>query len=192
MNIRSVKTAASLLCLFTLSLPAFAWDIGDLMRDLARQKTGHAQFTEKKYIALLDKPVVSSGQLLYVAPDRLEKRTVQPKPELLLLDRDTLTIERGKQKLALRLSDYPEAIAFVDSIRGTLSGNRAVLERSYGLHLAGTAERWTLNLLPSDQRIATLVTRITVSGSRAQVRTIEYVQADGDRSLMTIEPIDTR
>lgn len=181
-----------LLCLCLFSLPALAWDIGDLMQDLAKQKGGRARFSEKKYIAMLDKPVVSSGELLYVAPDRLEKRTLQPKPELVLLDHDTLTVERGKQKMTLRLSDYPEAIAFVDSIRGTLSGNRAVLERNYGLHLAGNQESWKLTLLPSDQRIATLVTRITVTGNRNQVRSIEYLQADGDRSVMAIEPIDAK
>lgn len=187
-----MKKSLALACLCLFTLPALAWDIGDLMQDLAKQKGGRARFNEKKYIALLDKPVASSGELFYAAPDRLEKRTVQPKPEFLLLDRDTLTIERGKQKMTLRLSDYPEAVAFVDSIRGTLSGNRAVLERGYGLHLAGSQENWKLTLLPSDQRIATLVTRITVTGVRSQVRSIEYLQADGDRSVMTIEPVEAK
>lgn len=187
-----MKKSLTFLGLCILALPALAWDLGDLMQDLAKQKSGRARFSEKKYIALLDKPLTSSGELLYVAPDRLEKRTVQPKPELLLLDRDTLTIERGKQKMTLRLTDYPEALAFVDSIRGTLSGNRAALERSYGLHLAGSPESWKLTLLPSDQRIASLVSRITVSGSRSQVRSIEYLQADGDRSVMAIEPVNPK
>lgn len=187
-----MKKPLTLLGLCLIALPVLAWDLGDLMQDLAKQKGGRARFSERKYIALLDKPVASAGELLYVAPDRLEKRTVQPKPELLLLDRDTLTIERGKQKMTLRLADYPEAQAFVDSIRGTLSGNRALLEKSYGLHLAGSQESWKLTLLPSDQRIASLMSRITVSGSRSQVRTIEYLQADGDRSVMAIEPIDTK
>lgn len=187
-----MKRLAALLSLLVLALPAFAWDVGDLMHDLARQKGGRARFTEKKYLAILDKPVTSSGELAYVAPDHLEKRTLQPKPELLVLDRDTLDIERGKQKMTLRLSDYPEAVAFADSIRGTLAGNRAMLERNYGLHLAGNPERWTLTLLPSDQRIAALVLRITVSGSRNQVRSIEYLQADGDRSVMSIEPVEAK
>ena len=33
--------------------------------------------------------------------------------------------------------------------------------------------------------------RITVSGNRGQVRQIEYLQADGDRSLLAIEPVTT-
>jgi hypothetical protein len=44
-------------------------------------------------------------------------------------------------------------------------------------------------MLPREQKIAALVLRITVTGSRDQMRSIEYLQADGDRSLLSIEPI---
>ena len=180
------------LLLIGLSLPALAsYDIGQLMADLARNKGGKAKFVEKKFLAVLDKPLIATGEMTYTAPDRLEKRTLTPKPEFMLLDKDSLTLEREKQKLTINLASQPEALAFIDSIRGTLSGNRAALERNYGLHLGGTADKWTLTLLPSDQKIATLVQRITVSGSRGQVRQIEYLQADGDRSLLAIEPVTT-
>ena len=174
------------------SLPALAaFDIGQLMNDLARNKGGRAKFVEKKFLAVLDKPLVATGEMTYTAPDRLEKRTLTPKPETMLLEKDSLTLEREKQKLTINLASQPEALAFIDSIRGTLSGNRAALERNYALHLSGSAEKWTLTLLPSDQKIASLVQRITVSGNRGQVRQIEYLQADGDRSLLAIEPVTT-
>lgn len=178
------------LLLAALTLPASAaFDIGQLMAGLATHKGGRAKFIEKKYIALLDKPVVSTGEMSYVAPDRLEKRTLTPKPETLVLDKDKVSIERERQKLSISIANQPEALAFVDSIRGTLSGNRAALEKSYALHLAGTADKWVLTLLPSDQRIAAQVLKIVVSGSRNQVLGIEYLQADGDRSVLSIEPI---
>ena len=184
-----------LCCLFLLAmaLPASAaFDVGQLMTDLAKNKGGKAKFTEKKYISLLDKPVVSSGEMSYTAPDRLEKRTLVPKVETLLLDKDMLSIEREKQKLSINLANQPEALAFVDSIRGTLSGNRAALEKNYAMHLSGSPDKWVLTLLPSDQKIATLVLRITVSGSKGLVRSIEYLQADGDRSVLNMEPIETK
>jgi outer membrane lipoprotein-sorting protein len=178
------------LLLLGLALPAFAaFDVAQLMNDLARHKGGTAKFVEKKYIALLDRPVVSTGELTYSAPDRLEKRTLTPKPETLRLDKDLLSIEREKQKLSINLASQPEALAFVDSLRGTLNGNRAALEKNYLLHLSGNSEKWVLTLLPSEQKIAALVQRITVSGSRDHIRSIEYLQADGDRSLLLIEPL---
>lgn len=171
------------------SLAFAAWDIDQLMQTLARQKSSKAAFVERKYIALLDKPVESSGELSYQAPDRLEKRTLKPKVEWMLLDKGTLSLERGKQKMSLQLSDYPEVSTFVESIRGTLAGDRKALERSYGLTLHGSPERWKLTLLPSEQKIAALVLRITIVGHGHLVDSIEYLQADGDRSVMTIEAV---
>ena len=179
------------LFLLLLALPACAaFDVGQLMSDLAKHKGGRAKFVEKKFIAVLDKPVVSTGEMTYLPPDRLEKRTLTPKVETLLLDKDLLSIERGQQKLSINLANQPDALAFVDSIRGTLSGNRAALEKNYALYLAGSSDKWVLTLLPSDQKIAALLLRITVSGNKGQVRSIEYLQADGDRSLLAIEPIE--
>lgn len=186
-------TPRRLLATLVLALattPALAaWDVAQLMTELARNRGGQALFTEKKYIALLDKPVISSGEMRYTAPDYLEKRTLLPRPERLLLDKDAITLERGKQKFTLRLTDQPEIMAFVDSIRGTLSGNRQALERNYALHLSGNRDNWTLNLSPSNPRIAELVTRITIGGNREQVRSVEYLQADGDRAVMSINPV---
>jgi len=182
---------AALFVFLILALPASAaFDVGQLMNDLAKHKGGKAKFVEKKYIAILDKPVISTGEMTYTAPDRLEKRTLTPKVETLLLDKDILSIEREKQKLSINLANQPEALAFVDSIRGTLSGNRAALEKNYALYLSGDSNKWVLTLLPSEQKIAAMVQRITVTGSKNQVRVIEYLQADGDRSVLNIDPID--
>ncbi len=178
------------LLLSLLGLPAqAAFDIGQLMAELASHPGGKAKFIETRFLAVLDKPLRTSGEMTYIAPDRLEKRTLAPKPETLILDKDVLTLEREKHKFSIKLASQPEALAFVDSIRGTLSGNRQALERNYLLHLSGNNDKWVLTMLPRDQRIASFVLRIVVSGSRGQMRSIEYLQADGDRSLLTLEPI---
>jgi outer membrane lipoprotein-sorting protein len=188
-----IKRLLGCLFLAALALPASAaFDVGQLMNDLAKHKGGKAKFVEKKYISLLDKAVVSTGEMTYTAPDRLEKRTLTPKVETLTLDKDILSIEREKQKLSINLANQPEALAFVDSIRGTLSGNRAALEKNYALYLSGDSNKWVLTLLPSDQKIAAMVQRITVSGQKNQVRNIEYLQADGDRSVLSIDPIESK
>lgn len=165
------------------------WNVGQLMHSLAQNKSGKATFVEKKYIALLDKPVESSGELLYVAPDRLEKRTLKPKPESMVLEQGTLTVEQGRKKYSVTLQDYPEVAAFVESIRGTLAGDRKSLERVYKLDLDGSIERWQLTLLPSDAKMAGVVSKIRISGVRNDVQVIEIVQADGDRSVMNIDKV---
>lgn len=165
-----------------------AFDIDQLMAELARNPGGPAKFVEKRHLALLDKPVIATGEMNYTPPDRLEKRTLTPKAETMILDKDTLSLERDRRKMSIRLSARPEVAAFVDSIRSTLAGDRAALERSYQLTLSGDLDAWVLTLVPTDARIAEMLKRITVSGVRQQVLGIEYLQADGDRTEMRIEP----
>lgn len=171
---------------------AAQFDIGQLMQGLAQARSGHAGFTEKKFIAMLEKPVETSGELFYRAPDYLEKRTIKPKPETLILDGGTLVIERGRQKLSMQLQDYPELSVVIDSIRGTLAGDRKALERNYMLVLEGSVERWILQLLPADEKMQELIKRIRITGARYEVRTIEINRADGDSSLMVIERLTDR
>ena len=179
--------------LLALSGPArAAFDLDRLMAELATHKGGQARFVEKRYLAVLDKPLVASGEMTFTPPDYLEKRTLSPKPETVVLNKDMLSLERDKRKLSINLSRQPEAQAFIDSIRGTLNGNRSALERNYALYLSGSLDKWVLTLLPSDQKIASLVHKITVSGRGNQVYTIEYLQADGDRSVLNIEPINLK
>jgi outer membrane lipoprotein-sorting protein len=186
---RHVRVVLVALMLVPVIAHAAEWDLDQLMRGLAQTRSDHARFTEKKYIAILEKPVESSGELFYTAPDRLERRTIKPKPETMILDHGTLVIERGRRQHRLQLQDYPELAAFIGSIRSTLAGDRTALERNYRLSLDGTVARWTLQLLPVDEKMLAVVTRIRISGARYAVRSVEITQADGDSSVMLIEQL---
>ena len=62
------KTIPFGLLMAALSLPALAdFDLAQLMSELAKHKGGKARFVETRHISLLDKPVVSSGEMSYTA-----------------------------------------------------------------------------------------------------------------------------
>ncbi|MBY4947500.1 outer membrane lipoprotein carrier protein LolA [Cupriavidus respiraculi] len=167
------------------SAPA-AWGVDQLMAALAAQKSGRARFVETKYLAMLERPVESSGELVFVAPDRLEKRTLSPKPESLTLTGDMMTVERAGRKTVIPLQNFPELAGFIESLRGTLGGNRDALERYYRLSLEGQAARWTLTLTPTEPRMAAAIRTIRIDGAGDKVQSVEIRQADGDRSVMRI------
>lgn len=178
---------AMTLMLLTGASLAGEWNLDQLMSTLAQTKSARAAFTEKKYLSALDKPVESSGELLYAAPDRLEKRTLKPKVELMLLEGDTLTLERGNKKYSMQLQESPELAALIDSIRGTLAGDRKALERNYALGLRGTREQWSLLLAPANPKSAQMIKHIRISGAKSEILEIEVLQTDGDRSVTTVE-----
>ncbi|MDQ7988234.1 MAG: LolA-related protein [Candidatus Dactylopiibacterium sp.] len=180
--------AAALFGLFTGVTHAAPWTLDALLARLAQQKSGQATFVEKKTLTLLDAPVESSGTLSFTAPDRLEKRTLRPRPELVRLQGDTLVVEQaGKAPMTLKLASYPEAAAFVDSIRATLAGDRQALEATYRLSFSGEPTAWQLILLPRYSRMSDLISRIVIRGREGDVQRIDFDMADGDRSEMRIQ-----
>lgn len=160
-----------------------------LMQRLAVRRHGHATFVERQFIAILDRPLQSSGELFYDAPDRLEKRTLEPKPESLVLDKGTLSVRRGARSYALSIADYPQIAPFIDSIRATLAGDLVALERNYALSIEGAADGWALVLVPRDAKLRALIARIRMTGAGDLIREVTVERADGDRSVMTIREL---
>jgi hypothetical protein len=137
---------------------------------------------------LLSEPLKSSGTLAYAAPDKLEKTTLSPRPERLILDGDQLTIDRGAgaEHRTFALSAHPEIAGVVESIRGTLAGDTAALERFYTIELSGGRADWVLRLKPKDATLRKLVTTIRIAGAGAEIHTIDTQESDGDRTEMII------
>jgi len=178
--------ALALTLLVTLRATAADNDLDPLMALLAERTRGHVSFVEQNYLAVLDRPVEASGELLYERPDRLEKRTLAPRPASLMLEKGDLTIQSGRRKRVLALHDYPQIAPFIESIRATLAGDRAALEQVFHLAFEGSLARWTLSLVPLDAKLKAVVREIRIEGARDELHTVTILQADGDRSVMTI------
>jgi hypothetical protein len=84
------------------------------------------------------------------------------------------------------LKAYPQVLPFVESIRATLAGDRASLERVFRVELHGDLKRWSLLLVPRDLEVARLISQVRIDGSRDTLFTVEIRETDGDRSLMTL------
>jgi outer membrane lipoprotein-sorting protein len=174
------------------ALPAIAvsadWGLPQLMQELARVKSASAQFTERKTMHLLTAPLVTSGTLAYVAPDRMQKITLAPVSERFVLDRDQVTIVGGpdNQTNTFSLSEYPRIGGLVEGIRATLAGDLPTLERFYTVEFKGAPADWQLLLRPKDADLTHFIQWIRIRGSRDRIETIATQGRDGDYSDMSI------
>ena len=163
-------------------------DLDEVMGLLAMRQHGRVEFIEQQFLSVLKRPIESSGELRYDAPDRLEKRTLKPRTETLVLSGGVLTVERAHSRRVTDLHAYPQVLPFVESIRATLAGDRGALERVFHLDFAGSLERWSLVLVPLDSKVKQSVAQVRIDGMRDQLQRVEIRQPDGDRSLMTLRP----
>ena len=162
------------------------WGLPQLMQELRAVKSAHGRFVERKYLAALSAPLELSGTLAYTAPGRLEKRTVQPRAERLLLEGNTLTVEDQKRRRSYALEQNPPVWALVESIRSTLAGDLETLNRFYDVRLEGEHRAWRLTLKPSEPSMQAVVSEIRIGGRGAWLEAIEILDAGGDRSVMSI------
>ncbi|HEY1892048.1 MAG TPA: LolA-related protein [Steroidobacteraceae bacterium] len=184
----AIVLAMSTCCSAAQPAPPAGLTLDQLMSSLAQRKHGEVSFAETDYLALLDRPVKSSGVLVYQAPAHLEKRTLLPRRESLVLDGDQLTVQRGHRTYQMQMSAYPQVAPYVDAIRDTLAGNAQALEKVFTLSLTGGPQDWKLQLVPLDPGVARKLKQVTISGAQDVIRSVETLQADGDHSVMTLAP----
>jgi hypothetical protein len=179
-------TLAACLALSAARADDAAYSLEALLAGFHGHTHRHASFIERVTSRVLDRPVEASGELTYQAPDHLEKRTLKPRPERLALDGSTLTVERRGRTFTTSLAAAPEAAPYIDSIRATLAGDGAALERVFKVEFSGTRAAWVLALTPRAAADAARVREIRIEGSDDRMRTVRIALGNGDESLMTL------
>lgn len=177
------------LILWPLAVWAGEDTLSEVMRALAAVPAVEAVFREEKTLAMLQEPLVTQGILYYRAPAYLRKQTLEPHLEEFQADGEWLTVETpGQGRRDFNLRGYPQLQPFVEVIRATQAGDRATLERYYQLEFQGTLNDWQLRLTPRDSQVAQYLTRIIIYGRKHWIDRIDLLEADGDRSVMTVTP----
>lgn len=180
------------LMLFWVS-PAVAqtgmFDVHQLMQALARVETRESAFTEKKILALLNEPLISSGTLRYRRPGYIERMTVVPRQERFVYEGGKITVETAGRQRQISIGDQPALGALVESIRATLAGDEDTLQRHYRLRLSGTRDGWSLEMSPLDSDLLSRIRLIRISGVRDELRQMELFETSDDRTIMTIDAV---
>jgi hypothetical protein len=164
------------------------WGLPQLMRGMAQVKSERRQFTEKKYLKVLTAPLESSGVLVYRAPGHVEKLTLQPRKESMVLDQGIIEIVEPSRHLrrTLMANQYPAVAALVESMRATLAGDTNALTRYYRTTVRGAAAHWHLQLVPLDAAARDVVREIRIEGRANRIAGIEIIGVDGDRTVVAV------
>ena len=111
---------------------------------MAAVPASRTRFVETRHLAMLTRPLELKGSLTYERPNRLTKHVESPFDELLTVDGEALSLvnkTKGEQRF-LSLREQPALRALVESVRATLAGDRAQLERHYRVEFSGARDAW--------------------------------------------------
>lgn len=161
-------------------------DMSTLMQLFSLNKNIKTVFLERKFVHVLDAPVESNGELIFIAPSHLEKNTKSPRAELMTIDGNKVSIERGTFKRTMSLDDLADMASLVQSLTATFRGDQAGIELYFTWVLTGTMKKWQLVLKPKSNKLFVRIREISFKGEGDFVQTVETTLTDGDSSIMTL------
>lgn len=186
------RSGLLLLCL-ALAMPAGAAESAITVEALSRIVTGmpdhQATFQEERRHLLLKDPIRLHGTLRFRAPDRLEKHTLAPHREDLVVDGDWVTVSLPDRDMnaRLKITDDPVLYGLLFSLRALLNGDVAALEQQFFVEAWGDGAAWTIRLRPRAGALADRIQTVRMAGSAGWIAKIEMWETTGDYLRMTIQ-----
>jgi hypothetical protein len=113
--------------------------------------------------------------------------TETPRPERVVIDGDTLSIQPATgEARSFSLAANPALGLLAATLRATLEGDVATLRRLYDIGEQGSIDTWRLLLMPRDAALRGVLVRITVDGAAADIRQLDIQQQDGGEQRLTV------
>lgn len=160
--------------------------LGELIdRVVERQRSLQAlraDFVQVKQSALLLEPVTSTGEFIYLAPDRVRWDYSKPDAMVVLFAKDSVTTYHPRQQLAERVRVSGRDRRFVRAMAGTLPLDDLTSHFRITLRDAGAPAPYHLRLEPQPGSMIRKLDSLIVEIDRELLLPIvvEYVESDGD------------
>jgi len=167
------------------SEPAAPSSAHTLIAALGHPAPAHTAFAEARFMQVLDRPLVVSGELSWLGGDKLQRRVDMPQAETATIADGEVTQERvGKSPRHFSLKRAPQLQVLLDSFVALLSGDAGRLQQAFDVRQTGDIDgAWTLMLTPLDARVAKTIASITVEGNAKESRCMYMQEADGDLTI---------
>ena len=165
-------------------------DTPDTLARIGAQIEQHAviraEFTQRKQIAAMKRPLLTSGRLVYSRELGVLWQIEQPlrisyvlgDERIVEIDADGVRRERG-------VRDVPGLAQIGRVFRAMLSANSAALREHFAVTVSGDPAQWEIELRPRSAQLAQFLTRLQLSGGRF-VSDIGVVEAGGDTTQISL------
>lgn len=148
---------------------------------LLEQQRLACKFAEQKHVALLARPLSSTGTIVFDRDKGIVRAVLTPKPQTVVLTKTSLKIVKGKTVEEIPLDKSKDLKAFAMIFPTLLRGERAALEKSFDIGLYGSdADWWALTFAPKSDALKKFVKTVTVFGKKTDVVALRIVEASGD------------
>ena len=163
-----------------LPLFAHALTLAEIEQQLDPAPVLNADFRQQQHLAMLSRPLVSTGSLLLIKGHGLQWQMKAPFTSDLKLIDGTLYSNGQADSL-------PGGDAFSRRLMMVLSGDFSALDNAFEIEASGQPEQWTLTLEPRNATLKKVLHGLSVSGGRTEQFRLNY--PNGDYSVTTLSNI---
>jgi hypothetical protein len=165
-----------------------------LITALGQPAPARTPFAEARFMQVLDRPLVVSGELAWLGGDKLQRHVIHPNDETATIADGEVTQQRaGKSPRHFSLSRAPQLQVLLDSFVALLSGDAGRLQQAFEIRQTGDpAAAWTLILVPRDAKVARTVASIAIDGDGKTSRCMRMQEADGDLAIDLLGPLASK
>ena len=155
-----------------------------LLLNSSEQTTGN--FEQRKFITVLPKPLISTGQFKLDDNSELEWLILKPVRSRLVFDHNGIHQNQHGKTVWQASNEQPGVTAIGLILRSILSADLQPLTAYFGVE--GTLENqvWRLVLTPNEPFLQQVVTKITLTGS-SHINTVNLFEVGGDRTEIRFE-----
>ena len=143
-----------------------------------------AHFAEEKQIGVLRRPLISSGQLIFISERGLYRHLQQPFSQELLMTSKAIQQRNARgQTETINLEALPVAQAFVNAFLSLFSGSWATLHSHFHVYFSQPdqhKQHWQLGLKPTNQAMTRLISCLIVAGQDTRFNDLWVQEANGD------------
>ncbi len=160
---------------------------------LAQPQQLARRFEQQKQLRILQRPLRTSGVMLYHANQGVCWHTETPVVSTLVLEPDQLRQlgdgEGDGNELVIGASEQPALFGFTQLFFSLLAGRVDGAAEQFELRVAGDAADWRIGLLPRSALLQRFIARMQLDGGQ-QVAQVVVTDPDGDRTLINFSALD--
>lgn len=168
---------------------AAAPTLDEITGQLQIGETVAGEFVQRKFLTILPQPLQSSGQFAFQPDTGLEWETRQPLHSKLTFSAEGILQEQNGQKTWLARADQPGVAVIGQIMTAILTRDWDTLEAFFTLDIApaDTSGQWTLMMTPKQSTLATVISRIALSGDQ-HLRQMILLEQGGERTEIDFIP----
>lgn len=155
-----------------------------ILAGMARRSSAQTAFIDVSYRGMLDRPLITSGQMKWLGGDKLERDVEKPYKAVAKIGDGQMSIQRsGHPVQAVPIARAPQMGAILAGFRALLGGDTATLSRDFDVKAAGNPARWVLTLTPRASELKHRVQSIVIDGRNDAPRCMTLNESDGDTTI---------